>query len=744
MKYTFFETESGKKIKTAEFNGYKVDDKFLEDLMFQVTIQDDGTLKVWVKPEDQDYFSQFNTERFLKKAQQIAEDCDVYRDPVTEEDCWFQGTNPDSQVVANDFKSVVENILNTQAPIHTPVSVSKANITPVGKNGIEMDGIPKDIQDIIKKAGSVYQVGENGGSMTLGVDGNGDFSMSTDLDEVDVEEKPKVLGRYKSKTVFHDFLGTIGNINLLSKTAQIKGKYFDSLNLENVEFKMTLCDNNTFDFEEIVMDGGEKICTEDDIKRYIRAFEGCSVVGYRSKSVISDMIFTATHTVKDKEISVTSYLVVDPKKPYDDLLDFMDEPGVKNEVASSIDIDELNKKIDDLFSDFEDSAEPPIPVIVEKEKQPMTTNGQLMDEFLEAKKEKREILRKKMENFEKEYKSAKNNYNNSSRRMSECLTEIQLLTSRIDSLDIAEPINGYYFYIPEFISESSYLQPEVKQLIEDKLLSMNHHNVSGFMKLFENSLYRLRFGLEVEGEMKELFDYKNIYPLIKNLDPSVDSKLYISEEGILYYEGQINWSTLSNKLIKLGFQTDHRFEELCKSENVEQETQTETTIKPTEILGEDEDDFEDDFEHDDFDEDAMQFKNDDFLFAIYENESASNVIGDAQFMIGIVPKSFYDKQKCMFDGETHDVLKKRYPLIEQLGDFLSEESEGTYALCDSLDLSTGKQVSDIKIIVNFFCKAGLKFDSKFQSRLKSMSGKDITSKIVEVIENTGNSESIIA
>ena len=40
MKFTHFETESGNKIKTAQFDGYSIAERTLEGLMFQVDIQD--------------------------------------------------------------------------------------------------------------------------------------------------------------------------------------------------------------------------------------------------------------------------------------------------------------------------------------------------------------------------------------------------------------------------------------------------------------------------------------------------------------------------------------------------------------------------------------------------------------------------------------------------------------------------------------------------------------------------------
>ena len=752
MKYKFFETQSGRKIKTAEFDGEIIADRLLEDVMFQVTIQDDGTLKVSVKEEDEDYFEQFNAFKFLKEAQEYAErngnEPGALSEPGTGEDCWFEGGNSDEvenlgheiatvedmPVDMGTFAKMMEamNIRmaaeNTAVPVQkpTPIAVkATSGLSPVGKNGIEMDGIPQDVQDIIKRAGSVYQVGGNGGSMTLGVGANGEFEVDTaDLEEVITEPaKPKVLGKYTTKTIIHDFIGTIGNINLMSKTAQIKGKYFDSLNLEGIEFKMTLCDDNTFDFEEIVMDGGASVCTEEDIKRYVRAFDDCNVIGYRNKSVIPDMTFTATHLVREKEIQVDSYLVIDPKKPYDDLLNIMEDE--KEAVITEIDEEDYAQKMSMLFDDEPEVIEPPIPVLKEKEPTPMTTNGQLGLEFIEAKKEKREILLTKMKAIEGEYKVAKNSLNMASNKVAECDAEIKLLASRIDSLEINEPFNGYFFYIPEFISEASFLSDEVKTQIITKLNAMNYHNTAGFMKLFENSLYKMRFGLEVDGEITELTDYKNVYPLLKDIDLANEAKVYVWEDKCIYYEGQIEWSHLNNKLIRMGFMNDHRFEELCKY------------VPPADDMDhEDEDDDEDDYNN--------RYKNDDFIFGIYEDALASNELGEPQYVIYVSPKSYFEKNGYMYDQHTHDLLKTKYPIIAQMGELIGEEIESGYTLYDSLYSDTTKHVDDLDSTVDLFCKAGLKFKPSFQDMTENSVGMKITDRIIEAINRTGNAASIVA
>ena len=86
-KVKHFETVSGKIVKTAEFDGYSIGDRQLEGLMFQISVQEDGTLKASVKEKDKSYFSDFNQEKFLKLAVDYAYENDIFYEPTSGEEC---------------------------------------------------------------------------------------------------------------------------------------------------------------------------------------------------------------------------------------------------------------------------------------------------------------------------------------------------------------------------------------------------------------------------------------------------------------------------------------------------------------------------------------------------------------------------------------------------------------------------------------------------------------------------------
>lgn len=713
MKYTFFETESGKKIKTAQFNGYRIAERLLEDLMFQVTIQDDGTLKVWVNPEDEEYLSQY-TENYLAEAEKVAVDYDCYEDPATGEECWFENYE-------EIYKALHLNEAKKE-PIEVKAS-SLADITEQMKQrGL---GIPKTIQDIMSQAGSVYGVGPGGGSMTLGVGSDGQFGMETDLEEIE-PEVPKVYGKYTTKIKIFDFLGVMGNINLLSKKATIKGKFFDSLNLDGVVFEMTLCDDNTFDFKQITLDGSDIVCSEADIARYVTVFEDGNYVGYRSRSVFSDYIFTATHTVKDKEISVESYLVVEPKKPYDGLLAFMEEDEVKTETTTElpvIDEEDFANKMKLLFDDEEDVEaikETPVPKLEPAEEVVMSSRILIAQEFLEAKKEKREALNKKIENFKTEYKGAKNNYNFAVGKMKECDTEIKLLASRIDSLEINEPFNGYYFFIPETLSAKCTLPDDVKLMIETKINANGTVNTEAFMRMFENAIFQFRIGLDIEGVLTELDDFKNISPILKDFDLVNGGKVFVSDNK-LFYEGQLDWSTIGNKLIRLGFAENNKFEEMCKPEVPDEFNEAEKEAES----------FDENAEHlAEFEETYGYPMGDEFLFAIGYNPNATNEICDSQTWIAITPKSYFDKEGYAYDQHLEHVLKAKFPVLSTLGNNFEEMVEGSFQI--DKDANT---CEDINNTIEILCKSGLKFSTKFQE-LMSNTDTQLVKYLIAITDNS--------
>lgn len=269
MKFKHFETESGKTIKTAQFDGYSVGDRLLEGLMFQVDIQDDGSMSVYVKDKDQEWFDQFNTTKWLKEAQKFAEGNDSFVDPISGEECW---------PITDEVKPTVQN----------PGRVIKTSTIDEILNSKEIE------------------------------------TPENETDEV----KEPVIGQFKPKRKFLNFItGLKGRVRLLSDTAFIKGDKLSGM-LEGVTFKVTICDEGTINFEEV----DTNQCDSKMIQRLIDELDSSDVTGYTQKFVLPfefydnknnlcylevehkkpiDMLFSLFDEETSKEVSETGMSILD-------------------------------------------------------------------------------------------------------------------------------------------------------------------------------------------------------------------------------------------------------------------------------------------------------------------------------------------------------------------------------------------------------------------------------------------------
>lgn len=224
-KAKHFETESGNFVKTAEFNGYDINERTFEDLMFQVDIIEDGTLKVYVKPEDEDFFSDFNEAKWLKIATEYAYRCDSYRDPVSGEDCWLEFETP---IVTNSTAA-------------KPIAINTGN--PFDK-----------IKDIL-------------GEET----------------ETDVELKEPKVGKFKTKRKYLNFVALANGtkVRFITDTATIDGKQLSGI-LEKSEFKFTICDEG-IDIEEI---SDNKLADDAMLQRIAYELDEMTPNGYAGKFIL--------------------------------------------------------------------------------------------------------------------------------------------------------------------------------------------------------------------------------------------------------------------------------------------------------------------------------------------------------------------------------------------------------------------------------------------------------------------------
>jgi hypothetical protein len=515
MKFTHFETESGNKIKTAQFDGYSIAERTLDGLMFQVDIQDDGTLKVYVRPQDEDYFSHLNTTKWLKLATEFAEGYDNFEDPISGEDCWL---------------------------------VSESGSKPTNETSKPM---------VIKTSNQ--------------------FSVTQDnLKNIEtIEEKVKelVIGDFKPKDKFIEFIGAKGNINFISNEATIEAKYLSGLDMDNIILKLTICDEGTVNFDEV----DTKHTTKEQRNRLLEIISEKTITPARGRMVITELPFKSVKKIGDKSIRL--YLSVDYQKPIEKLTSLFDDDEVKDVSIS----DEQSSKLDYLMSMFDD--EPSLAEILfesetEEElarelegesdeeigiipSEPIFEHKKQMEEsFAKMKKEKIDDLNKRLDNKKKELVKFTQDMKLSTKKVGDIEDEVKLLESRLETLEPESQFTGYYFNVSERLNEKVNLEPGIAELIKSKISKVKSINVEAFMKLFEDGEYQIRLGAKSMDVVGEITDYEALSEVAQKALSKLSVKM---SDGKLIYMGDMNWGDIINKMVKLGFSQDSEFDKHCGS-----------------------------------------------------------------------------------------------------------------------------------------------------------------------------------
>jgi hypothetical protein len=510
MKFKHFETESGKTIKTAQFDGYSVGERLLEGLMFQVDIQDDGTMKVYVKPEDQDWFDQFNTTKWLQKAQKFAESNDSFVDPISGEECWAvtdgEVETPTKSAGMAIKVSTIDEILNSKKNLENIDKVSKA--------------------------------------------------LEKELDEEN-EVKEPVIGQYKPKRKFLNFVtGLKGRIRLLSNYAFIKGEQLSGM-LEGVVFKITICDEGTINFEEV----GTSQTTPDMIQRLVDEIDSRDVTGYTQKFVVASLNF---YDDEDK----TCYLEVEHKKPIDMLFSLFDEEKT-NEITengmSILDALFSSETDEELSREFEGESDEEIqkesePEIVETESQKM-----MREAFEKMNAEKVQELKDRIEKTENDIIKLKVEVKQSESKIKSQSEDLKVLNTRLESLTPKDPSIGYDFFVSS--ENKTGIEPDEKLVeVVEKIAPLIKLNTPVVIDMLTKGYYTIKVQKQGPEEDKNKLD-KEIYQKIQKID--VMGKVTMVGTCEFEYRGDMTWHQLVDKMIRMGFDQNPDFDKECGSNSYE-------------------------------------------------------------------------------------------------------------------------------------------------------------------------------
>lgn len=379
------------------------------------------------------------------------------------------------------------------------------------------------------------------------------------------ESTQPVIGEFKTKEKFVEFIGVKGNINFISNEATIDGKYLSGLELDGIIFKLTICDENTVNFEEV----NTSKTTVEQRQRLLDIISEKTISPIRKRMVVSELPFISVQKIKDKNIDL--YLSVEYQRPIDKLASiFFDDEDTSQDNLQNMNINkEQVSKIDTLFSLFEDD-DTTTDVEVEKieEVEVVATepiydyNKQIQESFAKVKQEKIDELESRLSNKNKELKRFTQDLNLSTKKVEECKAEIELLQDRLDDLKPQADFNGYYFNVSEMLNEKVILEPEVEEIIKSKVSKIKSINLEAFMKLFEQGEYKIKLGVSQEDNIVEVEDYNKLPESILKSLSEINLQLVDNE---LSFVGELTWGEIVNKMVKLGFGQDSNFDKNCGS-----------------------------------------------------------------------------------------------------------------------------------------------------------------------------------
>ena len=551
-KVKHFETVSGKIVKTAEFDGYSIGDRLLEGLMFQISVQEDGTLKASVKEKDKAYFSDFNQEKFLKLAVDYAYENDIFYDPTSgEECCIIFETN-----LVKDINDMSEEDDETEEDDSTPMTITATN-NPL---------------NLLKEEST---------------------------DEVE-EVKEIIIGDFKPKRKFLNFVSSVNGakVRFIRDIAFIKGEKLSGL-LDGVIFKVTICDEDTIKFEEEVEDGKEPVSNPEMIKRLIGDIDDIDVTGYSNKFVVSGLPFSDT----DGRLC---YLEVEHKKPIDILSSIFAEKDKEEEnmnlsekglsvldqlFADEEETDRVSSILNKLFNDDEDSLDQVMNsdlediTDVEVVEEPKV-ESYMEESFRKMNEQKVKELNSRIEEKQKDIFKLKSEIKQAETKVTETSEQLGTLETRLETMTPGDKPNGYVF----FVSEEQKLETgldETTRNIADKIADIMKLKKDVLFDYLTGSFYNIKIGkkdditkeLELDKEFQKLFNEK-----IKTID--IEGSFSVqAEKDVIEYCGNLNWHQLVSKFIRNGFEQDVEFDKLSGSNSYE--TKTEEVETPIDVTDSD-------------------------------------------------------------------------------------------------------------------------------------------------------------
>jgi hypothetical protein len=391
-----------------------------------------------------------------------------------------------------------------------------------------------------------------------------------------IENTQKTTGTFTPSTKFIEFVGGKGYINFISNQATIEGKCLSGLGMDDINFKLTIYEDGTVDFDEV----DTTKTTQEERERLLNVILDKTLSPYRKRTVVSELPFLSVEKVKDKNVPL--YLAVEYTTPIEKLTSLFDDETIE---VSDDAMNNLNDLLNSWFED-EDLANEVQEMVGEENTEVIDNtimkhhdtniNTLVEDSFSKMKLDKLNELKSKKTKREEEIMKYSFQISSIEKNLEEAKNDLRVIEGRIDDIQPVEPPIGYYFNVSEKQNETVILEPEIESIIKDKVSKVKGINVEAFMKLFTSGEYHIKIAKKIDDGFSLVEDYKDVTSDV--LDKLSGLSLSIDDKKLVYM-GEMSWGEMVNKMIKIGFEQSPDFDKLCGSNSYTSTEESKETIK---------------------------------------------------------------------------------------------------------------------------------------------------------------------
>ena len=373
------------------------------------------------------------------------------------------------------------------------------------------------------------------------------------------EVKEPIIGEFKPKRKFLNFVSAVNGakIRFIRDVAFLKGSKLSGM-LEDVVFKITICDEGTINFEEV----DTNLCDNAMIKRFITEFDETPTTGYAQKFVLSGFEFT---DVDGKRC----YLEVEEKKPIDKLKSLFDKPEVSEKSLSILDQlfgSDEEESLSEILFKSETDEELKRELEGESDEEIKSESLSYMEESFRKMNESKVIeLKSRIEDKQKEIVQCNREISQSEKKLKESTEQLGVLETRLETMSPGDEPNGFVFYVSEEQKNETGLD-ETTKAIADKIADLMSLKKDVLFDYLTGGFYKIKIAKKDDITNQDFQLDKEAYEKISTLD--VTGKMTVVD-GSFEYRGTLTWHQLVSKMLRKGFEQDPDFDKLCQSNSYE-------------------------------------------------------------------------------------------------------------------------------------------------------------------------------